>query len=95
MKPPAAEGFAKGHVLGAVNLLKEKWDTAQGLKKDEINVLCCYTQQCHLAANAALEFASRGFPVMEKWKAGSRLGRNTSSTSKNKNRLISVTFRAA
>jgi rhodanese-related sulfurtransferase len=61
----ASDDFAKGPVLGAVNLPKEKWDAVQGLKKDKINVLYCYTQQCHLAANAALEFASRGFPVME------------------------------
>ena len=60
-----ADDFGKGHVPGAVNLPKEKWDSAQGLKKDKINVLYCYTQQCHLAANAALEFAARGFPVME------------------------------
>ena len=61
----ATEDFAKGHVPGSVNVPKEKWDAAHGLKKDKINVLYCYTQQCHLAANAALEFASRGFPVME------------------------------
>ena len=39
--------------------------SAKGLKKDKINVFYCYTQQCHLAATAALEFASRGFSVME------------------------------
>jgi rhodanese-related sulfurtransferase len=43
-----ADDFAKGHVPGTVNLPKEKWDTAQGFKKDKINVLYCYTQQCHL-----------------------------------------------
>jgi rhodanese-related sulfurtransferase len=70
----AADDFAKGHVPGAVNLSQEKWDAAQGLKKDKINVLYCYTQQGHLAANAALESASRDFQSW-KWKAGSRLGR--------------------
>ena len=29
------------------------------------NVLVCYTQVCHLAATAAVEFAGKGFPVME------------------------------
>ncbi len=61
----ASEDYAKGHVPGAANLPKEKWDSPEGLKKDKINVLYCYNQQCHLAANAALEFAARGFPVME------------------------------
>ena len=41
----AADDFAKSHVPGAVNLPKEKWDAAEGLKKDKIKVLYCYTQQ--------------------------------------------------
>ncbi len=41
----AADDFAKGHVPGAVNLSQEKWDAAQGLKKDKINVLYCYTSR--------------------------------------------------
>jgi len=61
----AADDFAKGHVPGAVNLPKEKWDAAEGLKKDKINVLYCYTQQRHLAANAAAGICPKGFPVME------------------------------
>ncbi len=39
----AAEDFAKGHIPSAVNLPKDKWDSAQGLKKDKINVLYCYS----------------------------------------------------
>src|SRR3974377_434022 len=61
----AAEDFAKGHIPGAINLPKEKWDNPQGLSKDKTNVVYCYTQQCHLAANACVRFASRDFPVME------------------------------
>ena len=61
----AAEDFAKGHIPGAINLPKEKWDISEGLQKDKVNVLYCYTQTCHLAANAAFQFASRGYPVME------------------------------
>lgn len=61
----AAEDFQKGHIPGAVNLPKDKWQTFEGLRKDEANVLYCYTQQCHLAATAALQFATKGFPVME------------------------------
>ena len=61
----AAEDFAKGHIPGAINLPKEQWDNPQGLARDKTNVVYCYTQQCHLAANAAVRFATKGYPVME------------------------------
>src|SRR5689334_23371133 len=61
----AAEDFTKGHIPGAVNVPKENWDSPQGLAKDKTNVVYCYTQQCHLAANACAQFAGKGFPVME------------------------------
>lgn len=61
----AEEDYDKGHIPGAMNLPKEKWDTAEGLHKDKTNILYCYSQNCHLAARAALAFASKGFPVME------------------------------
>jgi len=60
-----AEDYAKGHIPGAINLPKEKWDSLEGLKKDKINVVYCYSQVCHLAATAALEFLDKGYPVME------------------------------
>lgn len=61
----AAEDYAEGHIPGAVNLPKDKWHTLAGLKKDKSTVVYCYSQVCHLAAAAALEFTSKGFPVME------------------------------
>src|SRR5690348_16494162 len=61
----AAEDFAKGHIPGAVNVPRERWDNPQGLHKDRTNVVYCYSQVCHLAANACVTFASKGFPVME------------------------------
>src|SRR5438552_9113438 len=61
----AAEDYAKGHIPGAINLPKEKWDTLEGLSKDKTNIVYCYTQQCHLAANACFQFAGKGYPVME------------------------------
>jgi rhodanese-related sulfurtransferase len=60
------------HIPGAINLPKEEWDTLKGLQKDKLNVVYCYSHVCHLAAKACLEFAERGFPVMEMdggWKA--------------------------
>ena len=59
------EDYRKGHVPGAVNLPKDKWDTLEGLSKDMTNIVYCYDQQCHLAANACKHFAENGFPVME------------------------------
>jgi rhodanese-related sulfurtransferase len=61
----AAEDFAKGHIPSAINLPKDRWDSFEGLQKDRVNVLYCYTQTCHLAATAALRFAGAGYPVME------------------------------
>ena len=61
----AAEDFAKGHVPGAINIPKERWEHPQGLRKDKTNVVYCYTQQCHLAANACVQFAAKDYPVME------------------------------
>ena len=61
----AAEDYAEGHIPGAVNLPKDKWQTLEGLRKDKTNVLYCYSQVCHLAATAAVEFASKAYPVME------------------------------
>ena len=61
----AAEDYAEGHIPGAVNLPKDRWHTLEGLRKDKTNVIYCYSQVCHLAAAAALEFASKAYPVME------------------------------
>jgi rhodanese-related sulfurtransferase len=61
----AAEDFNKGHIPGAINVPREDWANPQGLSTDKTNVVYCYTQQCHLAANACVQFAGRGYPVME------------------------------
>lgn len=59
------EDFEKGHIPGAINLPRGNWDNPRGLSKEHNNVVYCYTQQCHLAANACVAFASKGFPMME------------------------------
>jgi rhodanese-related sulfurtransferase len=70
-----AEDYRKGHVPGAINLPYDRWSSLAGLTRDKLNVLYCYSQQCHLAATAAVQFAAKGYPVMEMdggfeaWKA--------------------------
>ena len=59
------EDYQQGHVPGAINLPKERWSNVNELRKDGVNVMYCYSQTCHLAKRAALEFADRGYPVME------------------------------
>ncbi len=61
----AAEDFRKGHIPGAVNLPHDRWESCEGLRKDQLNVLYCYSQVCHLAATAAVEFAAKGYSIME------------------------------
>jgi rhodanese-related sulfurtransferase len=65
----AAEDYVEGHIPGAINLPKTEWGNAKLVKaklnKKKINVLYCYSQVCHLAATAAVEFAKQGYPVME------------------------------
>lgn len=61
----AEEDYQQGHIPGAINLPKDKWDTHEGLSKDKANVLYCYSMVCHLAATAAVKFAGEGYPVME------------------------------
>ena len=57
--------YRKGHVPGAINLPKGKWQEPKGLAKDKLNVLYCYNQQCHLAAEAASQLIAQGYPVVE------------------------------
>ena len=59
------EDYEKGHIPGAINLPKKQWETLNELRRDKTNVVYCYTQQCHLAANACARFAAKGYPVME------------------------------
>ncbi len=57
--------FKKGHVPGAISLPQEKWDSLAGLRRDAMNVVYCYAQNCHMGANAAMQFAAKGYSVLE------------------------------
>ena len=51
-----SEDYAKGHIPGAINLPRDRWNSLEGLQRDKTNVVYCYTQPCHLAANACAVF---------------------------------------
>lgn len=57
--------YTKSHIPGAINLPYGTWHSAQGMAKDKLNIIYCYSQTCRLAAAAALELASQGYRVME------------------------------
>jgi rhodanese-related sulfurtransferase len=59
------EDYDEGHVPGAINLPKNHWNHPEGLREDAKNILYCYSQTCHLAAQAAHEFAGKGYQVVE------------------------------
>ena len=61
----AAEDYADGHIPGAISLPEGTWSASFGLSKDRVNIIYCYSEACHLAANAAKYFAEHGYPVME------------------------------
>jgi rhodanese-related sulfurtransferase len=61
----APDVFAEGHVPGAINLPEDQWPTVKGLRKDQPNIIYCYSIVCHLAAKACVYFAAQGFSVIE------------------------------
>lgn len=62
----AAEDYAEGHIPQAISIPKaELKDKLELLLKEDINIVYCYNQQCHLAASAAYTLALNGYPPME------------------------------
>src|ERR1017187_1257926 len=61
-----SEDFKKGHVPGAINLPQKKWSTLAGLRRDTMNIIYCYAQNCHMGAHAAMQFAAKGYSVVER-----------------------------
>ncbi len=55
----ATDDFEKEHIPGSASLPESKWSTERGLDRDKLNVLLCYSEDCHLAARAAAEPARR------------------------------------
>jgi rhodanese-related sulfurtransferase len=57
--------YRAGHLPGAINLPKGRWENVRGLSKDKLHILYCYTQTCHLAAEGAVELLRQGYRVQE------------------------------
>jgi len=57
--------FKRSHFPGAISLPQEKWKTCAGLRRHAINIIYCYAQICHMGAHAAMQFAAKGYSIME------------------------------
>ena len=54
-----------GHIPGAISIPKDELsNNLDKLSKDEITIINCYNQQCHLGDNACLILTDYDFPVM-------------------------------
>ncbi len=59
------EDFEVAHIPGAISIPKEELaDNINKLSKEEVTVVYCYNQQCHLGVEACLILAEYGYPVM-------------------------------
>lgn len=60
------EDYDKSHIPQAISIPKDELkDRLSELSQDNVHVVYCYNQQCHLGAAAALVLAKNGYPVME------------------------------
>jgi len=60
------EDYDESHIPQAISIpIAELIDKLTQLSKNDIHVVYCYNQQCHLGAAAALNLAQNGYPVME------------------------------
>lgn len=60
-----AEDYEISHIPSAISIPKDALDkNLDKLSKDEVTVVYCYNQQCHLGARACLLLADYGYPVM-------------------------------
>lgn len=57
--------YDTGHIPGAISIPKEELDkNLDKLSKDEVSIVYCYNQQCHLGDNACMILADYGYPTM-------------------------------
>lgn len=59
------EDYEVSHIPGAISIPKEELaDNINKLSKEEITVVYCYNEQCHLGIEACLILAEYGYPAM-------------------------------
>ena len=59
------EDYEIAHIPDAISIPKEELaDNINKLSKEEVTVVYCYNQQCHLGIEACLILAEYGYPVM-------------------------------
>lgn len=59
------EDYEVAHIPGAISIPKEELsDNINKLSKEEVTVVYCYNQQCHLGIEACLILSEYGYPVM-------------------------------
>lgn len=60
------EDYDESHIPSAISIPKDEIKSRLSeLSKNDVHVVYCYNQQCHLGAAAALTLAKNGYPVME------------------------------
>lgn len=60
------EDYDESHIPQAISIPKDELkERLSELSQDDVHVVYCYNQQCHLGAAAALILAKHGYPVME------------------------------
>lgn len=60
------EDYDDGHIKGAISIPKDELkDRLTELSQNDVHAICCYNQQCHLAAAAAYILTTSGYPSME------------------------------
>jgi rhodanese-related sulfurtransferase len=58
--------YDAGHIPEAISIPRDELRKNLGLlSKDDINIVYCYNQQCHLGASACFVLAENAFPCME------------------------------
>lgn len=60
------DDYDESHIPQAISIPKDELkERLSELSKNDVHVVYCYNQQCHLGAAAALILAKNGYPVME------------------------------